>query len=61
MNGVFKLKSRRCLPVEELLRACFALGTPERRRPSVKSRLDEALGPELAQRLVRTLTIGSRG
>ena len=62
MNGVFKLGARAHLPpAEELLRACFALGTPECRRPSITSRLEEALGPELAQRLVKTLTTGSRG
>jgi hypothetical protein len=38
-----------------LLRDCLALGRPERRRASAKVRLEEAVGPELAQKLLRTL------
>jgi hypothetical protein len=61
VNGAFKLWPRPYAPAEALLRHCFALGAPDRRRPSVRARLDEALGPELAQQLVTTLTLGSRG
>ena len=39
-----------------VLRDCLALGRPGRRRPSAKVRLEEALGPELAQKLVRSLS-----
>ena len=38
-----------------LLRDCLALGKPVDRRPPAKVRLEEALGPELARRLVRIL------
>lgn len=38
-----------------LLRDCLALGKPVDRRPPAKVRLEEALGPELARRLVRSL------
>jgi hypothetical protein len=34
---------------------------PARGRRPVKARLEEALGPELAHKLVATLTVGSRG
>ena len=43
-----------------LLRHCFAIGgTVSTRRP-VKVRLEEALGPELARRLVTSLTATGR-
>jgi hypothetical protein len=60
VNGVFSLPSRPLVPPEQLLRHCLALGTPVR-RPSAKVRLEQELGPELAQRLLTTLTVGSRG
>ena len=40
----------------QLLRDCLALGGPGRSRPPAKVRLEAALGPELAQRLVRSLS-----
>ena len=40
----------------QLLRDCLALGRPGRRRPPAKVRLEEALGPELAQKLVKSLS-----
>jgi hypothetical protein len=40
----------------QVLRDCLALGRPGRRRPPAKVRLEEALGPELAQRLVKSLS-----
>jgi hypothetical protein len=43
-----------------LLRHCLALGASGRKRPSVQDRLDAALGPELARRLVASLTAGGR-
>ncbi|MBA2293805.1 MAG: hypothetical protein H0W16_01600 [Actinobacteria bacterium] len=39
-----------------LLRDCLALGHPARRRPPAKVRLEEELGPELARRLLRSLS-----
>ena len=43
-----------------LLRDCLALGKPEHRRPPAKVRLEEALGPELARKLVRSLSATKR-
>jgi hypothetical protein len=42
-----------------LLRDCLAVGTPERRVPA-RARLDRAIGRDLAQLLVTSLTRGSR-
>jgi hypothetical protein len=42
-----------------LLRHCLSLGTAENRVP-VRVRLDEAIGPELARRLVASLVAHSR-
>ena len=38
-----------------LLRDCLALGKPVERRLPAKVRLEEALGPELAQKLLSSL------
>lgn len=43
-----------------LLRDCLALGKPTRRRPPAKVRLEEALGPELTRRLLRSLSASKR-
>jgi hypothetical protein len=43
-----------------LLRDCLALGHPRRRRPPAKLRLEEALGPDLAQKLLRSLSTERR-
>jgi hypothetical protein len=43
-----------------LLRDCLALGKPEHRRPPAKVRLEEALGPELARKLLRSLAATKR-
>jgi hypothetical protein len=45
-----------------LLRHCLALGEGAGPRPPVRERLEEALGPELARRLVLSLapSYGSR-
>ena len=43
-----------------LLRDCLALGRPGRRRPPAKLRLEAELGPELAQKLVTSLSAHSR-
>jgi len=42
-----------------LLRHCMSLGTAEHRVPA-RTRLDEAIGAELAHRLVTSLTARSR-
>jgi hypothetical protein len=43
-----------------LLRDCLAFGRPGRRRPPAKVRLEEALGPELARKLLRSLSAVER-
>jgi hypothetical protein len=43
-----------------LLRDCLAVGRPARRRPPAKVRLEEALGPELARKLLRNLSAERR-
>ena len=43
-----------------LLRDCLALGRPRRRRAPAKVRLEEALGPELVQKLLRSLSAADR-
>ena len=42
-----------------LLRHCLSLGTAEHRVPA-RTRLDEAVGPDLARRLVASLTVRKR-
>ncbi len=43
-----------------LLRDCFALGRPASRRRPAKVRLEEALGPELARKLLESLDTNDR-
>ena len=43
-----------------LLRDCLALGHPARRRAPAKVRLEAELGPELAQKLVSSLSAAPR-
>ncbi len=43
-----------------LLRDCFALGQPASRRRPAKVRLEEALGPELARKLLESLDTNER-
>jgi hypothetical protein len=43
-----------------LLRDCLAFGRPGRRRPPAKLRLEEALGPEFARKLLRNLSAVER-
>lgn len=43
-----------------LLRDCLALGKPAARRPPAKVRLEEALGPELARKLLTSLAAKRR-
>lgn len=47
-------------PNLHLLRDCLALGKPVDRRPPAKVRLEEALGPELARKLLRSLAAKRR-
>jgi hypothetical protein len=43
-----------------VLRDCLALGHPRHRRAPAKVRLEEALGPELARKLLRSLSAAER-
>ena len=43
-----------------LLRHCLALGSPGSGRLPARVRLEEALGPELTQKLITSLTAASR-
>ena len=61
MDAVLAQRPRTELAADVLLRHCLAIGgTPTTTRPPVKARLEEALGPELAQRLVSSLTSTGR-
>ena len=60
MDGVLARTPRTELADDMLLRHCLALGGTRRTRPPVKARLEEALGPELARRLVSSLTATGR-
>ncbi len=44
-----------------LLRDCLALGGRDRSRVPAKVRLEEALGPDLARRLLSSLSLARRG
>ena len=50
---------RRQEATTRLLRHCLSLGTAEHRVPA-RTRLDEAVGPDLARRLVASLTVRER-
>jgi hypothetical protein len=60
MDAVLARTSRIELADDLLLRHCLAIGGTISTRPPVKARLEEALGPELAQRLVSSLTATGR-
>ncbi len=58
MDAIF-VRARRAMPATDLLlRHCLTLGRPERARRPARIRLEEALGPELARRLLASLTAG---
>ena len=60
MDAMLVRMPRTELPDDMLLRHCLAIsGTPST-RPPVKARLEAALGPELARRLVSSLTATGR-
>jgi hypothetical protein len=60
MDAVLGRTPRTDLADEVLLRHCLAIGGTISTRPPVKARLEEALGPELARRLVSSLTATGR-
>lgn len=57
MNAVPTLRARQAR-TNLLLRHCLSLGTAEHRVPA-RRRLEDAIGPDLARRLIHSLT--SRG
>ena len=59
MDATLSRKARRADATALLLRHCLSVGTAEHRIPA-RQRLDEALGPELARRLVASLLAHSR-
>ena len=60
MDAVLARTPRTELADDMLLRHCLALGGTPSTRPPIKARLEEALGPELARRLVSSLTATGR-
>jgi hypothetical protein len=58
VNAALTLRAREA-GTSLLLRHCLSLGTAEHRVPA-RVRLDEALGPDLARRLVGSLTARGR-
>ncbi len=59
MDATLSREARRADATALLLRHCLSLGTAEHRVPA-RQRLDEALGPTLARRLVTSLLAHSR-
>ena len=60
MDSVLVRQARTELADDMLLRHCQAISDAPATRPSVQARLEEALGPELARRLVSSLTASGR-
>ena len=59
MEAIITSRARQSAGTSLLLRHCLSLGTAEHRVPA-RARLDEAIGPELARRLVESLVAHSR-
>jgi hypothetical protein len=59
MDAMITSHAKQSAGTSLLLRHCLSLGTAEHRVP-VRVRLDEAIGPELARRLVASLVAHSR-
>ena len=62
VDAAVRSRQMKIPPTHLLLRHCLALGEGMQRRPPVQERLEAALGPELARRLVLSLapSYGSR-
>lgn len=60
MDAIFVRVPRAMSAADLLLRHCLTLGRAGRGRRPAKIRLEEALGPELARRLLASLTAGGR-
>ncbi len=59
MDATVSREAQRADATTLLLRHCLSIGSAEHRVPA-RQRLDEALGPELARRLVASLLAHSR-
>jgi len=59
MDATISREARRADATALLLRHCLSVGTAENRVPA-RERLDRAVGPELARRLVTSLVAHSR-
>jgi len=59
MDAIITPQAKHCDGTSLLLRHCLSLGTAEHRVPA-RVRLDQAIGPELARRLVASLVAHSR-
>ncbi len=59
MDATISREARRAGGTALLLRHCLSIGTAENRIPA-RERLDEAIGPEFARRLVMSLLAHSR-
>jgi predicted unusual protein kinase regulating ubiquinone biosynthesis (AarF/ABC1/UbiB family) len=55
VDAAVRSREMKIPPTHLLLRHCLALGEGAQRRPPAQARLEEALGPELARRLVLSL------
>jgi hypothetical protein len=55
VDAAVRSREMKIPPTHLLLRHCLALGEGAQRRPPAQERLEEALGPELARRLVLSL------
>ena len=60
MDAVLVSTPRAELAADVLLRDCLAIGGTTTTRPPAITRLEKALGPELARRLVTSLTATGR-
>ena len=59
METIVTPQAKQSVGTTHLLRHCLSLGTAEHRAPA-RVRLDEAIGPDLARRLVASLMTHSR-
>jgi hypothetical protein len=59
MEAIITSRTKESAGTRLLLRHCLSLGTAEGRVPA-RVRLDEAIGPELARRLIASLVAHSR-
>jgi hypothetical protein len=59
VDAIFTPQAKQADGTSLLLRHCLSIGTAQHRVPA-RVRLDEAIGPELARRLITSLVAHSR-